>query len=458
MDIVQAMRAQLLGQFLDTVGAAAATGPAASPARLTPGQTLAATMLGEIAEGKVAVRIAGQAVAADASAARLPPEARRPGATLTLRVETAGPTPRLSLVGVQPPPAAGARDLEIQPRTQPLSRLAPETAELRLQPAPAQPAAAAAAPRPAAPLPQAPLQTALKEAVAAAAAKQGSAAPLYATLAAIAARPDAQLPEPVRQIASLLLAGRIDAERPVTPQIVRQAFAAAGAAAPPSDDATPPPDVKALLATLKTLLPRPDSDSPSLTRADAPPEPPRRDAGPAPHRPVPPALPADAEPRIVLAALRQEAGQALERAKLHAYAAIPEQRAGAADAPRPQHLQFELPVAFGPQTAMMGVRVEHERRKRRETGEAVDVWGIRFAIETDEIGAVHAHLRLSGRTLNVSLWADDDATHRAFVESAPMLEAALRDAALEVGEMAIFSGAPQEARKAGSGRFLDVSS
>jgi hypothetical protein len=71
---------------------------------------------------------------------------------------------------------------------------------------------------------------------------------------------------------------------------------------------------------------------------------------------------------------------------------------------------------------------------------------------------VHAHLRLAGRVLNVSLWADDAATQSAFVEALPLLEAALRDAALEVGELSIFGGRPQEAAAPASGHFLDVSS
>jgi hypothetical protein len=451
MDIVQALRAQLLGQFLDTVGAAAAKGGVALPETLKAGQTLSATVLGEIADGKVAVRIAGQPIVADASAARLPPEARLPGATLRLTVETAGPTPRLSLAGFEPPPPAALRG--------PQPQLSANTPALRLVPAALQQSVQVADARPASLAPPTPLQTALREAVTAAAAKQGSAAPLYATLAAVAARPDAPLPAPVQQIASLLLAARIDAERPVTPEALRQAFTAAGAAAPPSDDAAPLPlDVKTLLATLKTLLPRPVLDAPPVARTDAPPEPPRRDAGPAAQRPVPPALPANADPKNVVATVRHEAEQALERAKLQSYVAIPEQRVSATDIPRPQQMQFELPVAFGQQTAMMGVRVERERRKRREEGGSIDVWGIRFAIETDEIGAVHAHLRLSGQVLNVSLWADEAATHRAFIDALPMLEAGLRDAALEVGELTVFSGKPQEARKPVSGHFLDVSS
>jgi hypothetical protein len=459
MDIVQALRAQLLGQFIDTVGVAAATAGVALPETLKAGQTLSATVLGEVADGKVAVRIAGQPVVADVSAARLPPEARLPGATLRLTVETAGALPRLSIAGVEAPPPAAVRG------AQQLST--GDAPALRLVAPPGQPQAPVVTPltvatagRPAAPTlpPPSPLQAALKEAVTTAAARQGGAAPLYATLATVAARPDSPLPEPVRQIATLLLAGRIDAERPVTPDIVRQTFSAAGVGVPPTQDATPPLDVKTLLATLKTLLPRPAADAPPPLRSEAPLEPPRRDAAPAAQRPLPSALPADPDPKTIAINIRNEAEQALERAKLHSYVAIPEQRIGATDAPRPQQLQFELPVAFGQQTAMMGMRVERERRRRREGETPIDVWGIRFAIEADEIGAVHAHLRLTGQTLNVSLWADEAATHRAFVDALPLLEAALREAALEVGEVAVFSGKPQEARKAASGHFLDVSS
>lgn len=434
MDIVAAARAQMLGQLIDAIGrpALAQGAPAQGlSTTLTAGQTLMAKVVGTLPDGQLALRIGGKSVVADTRGQPLPPDARQPGATLRLTVEAGGPSPRLTLSGTEPPPPGFSRA--------PATDAAGPVPIIRLS-APA--AAAGSVP---------PLQAALKDAVAAAAARQGSAAPLYANLAAVAHRPDAALPESVRLIAGSLLDGRIDTTRPITPDALRQALAMATGAA----DA--PIDVRTLLATLKALLPK--ATDAAQHRAETPPEPPRRDAAPISQRPVMATLGAEADARTISATLHRDAEQALERAKLQTYAALPEARANApADTSRPPPLLAEIPLAFGQQTAMLGLKVERDRRRRRDDGMPVDSWGIRFAIETDEIGAVHAHLKLQGRTLDVSLWADEAGTHGAFVAALPLLEAALRDAALDVGELAVFNGRPRDTTKPSAGHFVDVSS
>jgi hypothetical protein len=441
MDIAQAIRAQMLGQLIDAIGPAGGkpTAAPALPASVSVGQTLTATVLGELPGGRLALLVGGKPIVADTRGNALPPEARQPRTTLRLNVEAAGPTPRLTIAGMETPPPGLAK-----PPAPDVQAIAPV---VRLAAAPD-----AAPARATSPSPPTPLQAALREAVSSAAAKQGGAAPLYANLATVAAQPDIRLPEPVKQIAALLLGARLDAEQPVTPDGVKQAIAAAAGT---GEDG---PDIKVLLATLKTLLPKP-ADGVQPLRPETQPEPPRRDSAPAAQKPALSTLTIETESRNASATLHRDAEQALERSKLQSYAGLPEARATISGEPaRQQQLQVEIPLAFGPQTAMMGLKVERDRRRRREDGTPVDAWGIRFAIETDEIGAVHAHLKLAGQTLNVSLWADDAATHRAFVDAVPLLEAALREAAIEVGELAIFSGKPQEAAKPASGHFLDVSS
>jgi hypothetical protein len=214
-------------------------------------------------------------------------------------------------------------------------------------------------------------------------------------------------------------------------------------------------DTKSLLVTLKALL-RIDGTTPPPTES---PEPPRRDGGVSAQKPVQASLAQESPPAQIAATLAREAEQAVERIKLHQFASLPDMRPAASDPSRLQQLSFELPLALAGQTAIAGFKVERDKRRKQAEGTPVDSWGIRFAIETDEIGAVHAHLRLSGHSLSVSLWADDAQTHRAFVAALPRLEAALRDNALEPGEMAVFSGKPHAPRtRVNAGAFLDVSS
>jgi hypothetical protein len=446
MDIAAAMRAQLLGQFIDSLASGAAKAAALPGDALKAGQTVTATVLGEAGQGGLALQLNGRPIVADISGARLPAEARQPGSQLTLRVDGGGATPRLSLTGFE---TSGAKGSTAAP---PPASLASAGIARLVVPPDLQPAQAA--PPPAA----APLQAALKEAMATAAARQGSAAPLYANLAAVTAKPASPLPEPLRAVAGLLLANRLDASEPILPEAVRQAVALSGvlADAQAARD-TPLPDVKSLLAALKALLPRPTEAPQAASRDATPPEPPRRDAGPAAQKPALASLAGESRADVVAGTLARETDQALERVKMHQYASLPEQRP--TDQPRQQQLAFELPIALAQQqTAMAGFRLERDRRQRKEDGAPVDVWGIRFAIETDEIGAVHAHLRLSGHAISVSLWADDPLTRQAFTDAMPKLEAALRDNALDIGEIAVFGGRPHEARAAAAGHFLDLTS
>ncbi|MGL4241104.1 MAG: hypothetical protein ACRCTI_08340, partial [Beijerinckiaceae bacterium] len=96
MDIAGAIRAQMIGQLIDALSTGAGKTPVPLPAAgLTPGQSITAAVLGEVADGKLAVRIGGQAIVADIGQNRLPAEARQPGAQLQLTVATGGATPRL---------------------------------------------------------------------------------------------------------------------------------------------------------------------------------------------------------------------------------------------------------------------------------------------------------------------------------------------------------------------------
>ncbi len=213
--------------------------------------------------------------------------------------------------------------------------------------------------------------------------------------------------------------------------------------------------IVALRALLALAERRPTAGAPE---PDA--EPPHRDGGPAAIRPAMPRLEAGAEPQAISTLLSREADQAIERTKLHQLASLPDIRPDLrpAEAAR-QHLSFDLPLALGQQTAIAGFRIEREKRggKQEREGGAIDSWGVRFAIDADSLGPVQAHLRLTGNTVSVSLWAEDTETRQRFLESLPMLEAALADSALDIGELAILGGRPAEA-KPPAGLFLDRAS
>jgi hypothetical protein len=447
MDIAAAIRSQMLGQLIAALGgattpAATSTKQPADFAATALGQVLQATVLGETGQGQIALRINGQTLTADVRGTALPDAARQPGAQLILRLDGAGATPRLGFVGLEQATKTAAGDVSNQ---LPLA----STGNIRIV---AQSPIAAPVDPP--PSPQDIKANVINAATREAAARQGSAAPLYADLAALTGKSAGVLPRGVAEIARMLLANRLNGDRPITPDAVKQAIALSGlfsdAQGVRPDAATL--DSKQLLTLLRDVL-RPATDRSALPRTDA--EPPRRDGPLHAQRPAVLSLGPESDAKTITATIGREVEQALERVKLHQIASLPDQRPLPPEQVRPQQLTFELPIMLGQQTAMAGFRIERDKRKAAAPGTAVNSWGVRFAIDADVLGPVHAHVRLTGQTVSVTLWAETPATHRAFVEAIPLLEAALQQNALEIGELTVFAGKPAEARAASSGHFLD---
>jgi hypothetical protein len=436
MDAITQIKGKLLAELIAAIAPAGGgadkstgkAGPPPLPAALTSlpaGEKLTARVLPPDADGQPRIAVAGRPIRAETLGLPPPPEARTPDATLTLQVAEAGDTPRLRLISAQPP-------AKLETKT---------PANLETQ-----------------------AREAIRQLTAAATLRQGSPAPLYADLATLSAWPDQPLPA-LRPIVEALLATRLDAARPLTPDALKAAVALAIGLPVSREDApgteAPRFDARALLTllrdTARAIAP------PTPVRDDQPP-PPARDAAPVAARPAMATLPPDAPAETIAAELGRRAEQALERQGLHQLASLPEPRgAQPAEAARVQTLSFELPVALGQQTAIAGFRIERDPARRNAQEQPIDTWGIRFAIDADGIGPVHAHLRLAGAgkatpDLNVTLWAEAAATHAAFVTGLPMLKAALAESALAVGEIAILPGRPAEPPRAARGRLVDRAS
>jgi Flagellar hook-length control protein FliK len=448
MDIVAAIQQQMLGVLIDALGkpsaSAGQTTNTAAPLDLSAGETVSATVAAVKPDGSLVLTIKGQPVQAEIKGSILPEAARQSGATIQLKVETAGQTPRLAFVAVE---VQTAKQGQTSATAAPINPSQSVRITNHTQ-------------APLAPPPD-PVAAAVTRAATEAAAKQGSAAPLYADLAALAARPEAALPRPIVALAQAILASRLDGDRPVTAGDLKQAIGQSGIAHEASLARGDPAvlDAKTLLTTLRDLL---RNDAPRFTTGAPDAEPPRRDGAVLAQRATAPLLAVETDPKVITTTLAREADQAVERLKLHQIASLPEPRVN--DPTRVQQLSFELPVAFGQQTAMAGFRIEREKRRAKEaSGQPVDIWGVRFAIDADMLGPVHAHVRLAGQTISVSLWAEDATTHSAFVAAIPMLEAALSDNALEIGDLMVFPGRPVEPKRAShshalQGHFLDRSS
>ena len=462
MSISAAIKTQLLGVLLDALATPVASGQSAygqkaagtGLANLGTNETLTATVQGVKPDGRLILTIKGQTIEADVKDTLLPETARLPGARLQLRVETLGETLRLAFVGLASSPgltnssgvaqlASGPSPAGQNPATPALESLAGLTT-VRIVNGTAAPQLSSTA------APVNPVTVIISRATVEAASRQGSAAPLYADLAALANRTDAPLPRPIATIVQTLLANRLDGEASITAADLKQAIARSGVFQEPNAL-----DAKALLTALRDTLRGDSIRNPALPASDS--EPPRRDGAVAAQRPVAALLAREADPQIISSTIAREADRAVERLTLHQIASLPDpQKPLTSEGARPQQLSFELPIALAQQqTALAGFRIEREKRRTKEANQSVDVWGVRFAIDADVLGPVHAHLRLAGPRISVSLWAEDATTHAAFVASIPLLEATLAENALEIGEVRVFPGRPAEPRPAMSGHFLD---
>ncbi len=288
MDIGAAIRQQMLSVLIDAIGR---PGSAPAPAQgvappnpvsptgtsagglataatiplppLRPGAEVFARVIAVTAEGEATIAIGDRVANARIAGNALPEAARQPGATLLLKVEAMGETPRFTLLHVEPAPVAARSTVPegalagLSQRPQPATgpNGAPEA--MRAHP-PAildvPDAARSAALRAKA---EPPMLPAVVQATAAAAApRQASAAALFAELAPLVERADASLPPAAAATARALLANRLDGEEPIAPEALKLAIqrAAVPAEALVARGEPATPDVKTMIVALRSLL------------------------------------------------------------------------------------------------------------------------------------------------------------------------------------------------------------
>ena len=115
---------------------------------------------------------------------------------------------------------------------------------------------------------------------------------------------------------------------------------------------------------------------------------------------------------------------------------------------------FEIPFATPQGTAVAQFEIS-----RDSNGVSADpsnkVWRARFSLNVEPTGPVHALVTLSSERASVRMWAERPATAAQLRANAPQLTHALREAALEPGDIVIGDGAPPQPAKPSAGHFLD---
>ena len=296
-----------------------------------------------------------------------------------------------------------------------------------------------------------------------AAAKQDGLAPLFADLEAAMTSPAASMPANVRAAATQLMSLRLDTSTPVDAVALKAALAQAGLtqlmpeAARASDLASALSSLRDTLAAMAAGAQAKPMPVPP-PRADRP-APPHRGAATVPQPATAPSLSADMEPADIATHLLVRTESALARQTLLQIASLPEAATGegAKSDMAGARLTFDIPVATALGTGVVQIRIEQDAKAARETPDLRPLWRVNFSIDIEPVGPVHASIALAGERAEVTLHAERDDSAKILREGLPLLEAGLKDAALEAGELVCRAGAPA-APRAAPGLFVDQAS
>ncbi len=182
-----------------------------------------------------------------------------------------------------------------------------------------------------------------------------------------------------------------------------------------------------------------------FARTDLPP-PPFRGATPSAQPVAQAAVTPDMPAAAVTHRLLADTDAALARQTLMQIASLP----GAPDAQGARLDQaaarwlFELPIALPQGTAVAQFEIARDDARQDETtGEASRrIWRARFSLDIEPAGPIHALVSFSGGTTAVRMWAERPLTAARLRADTPALSQALREAALEPGDIVVGDGAP----------------
>ncbi len=311
-----------------------------------------------------------------------------------------------------------------------------------------------------------------------AAARQNGLAPLYADLEAALTRPGAELPQPVREAANLLMALRLDpgTGADLSASDIKSALAQAGlATGAATDTLVAGADLKTTLLTLQdalatwvdqaaTAAPEANPGAAQLPAGPAQqamhpaPLPPFRGAPTVPQAPVEASLPPDAQPLDVALHLLTATNAALARHTLLQIASLPDAPGGSPRGDQATRATFDIPLVAPQGTGVVQIRIEHDDERRSGPELRGPTWRARFSIEVEPIGKVQASIALIGDRANVTLHAERVGSADRLRGGLPLLQSGLREAALDPGDIQCRTGSPAAAAAAAPGLFVDHAS
>jgi Flagellar hook-length control protein FliK len=312
-----------------------------------------------------------------------------------------------------------------------------------------------------------------------AAAAQGSLTTLFSNLEAAVAAPSAVIPAPVLDAAKQLLGMRLDIASgdSIDANDVKIALMRSGlvtnlpvAGAPPQNAGAT--DLGAALIVLRQTLKNwfdQDSDpktaatpqnpvvTPASPRANIP-MPPYRGGPNVPQAPSAPSLSASTPTREQAIQLLGQTDSAIARQTLLHIVSLPaDQTSGTAHGnDNSSRLMFEIPVATAQGTGVVPMAIERDGGNR-DPHDAQPHWRASFSVDLESIGPVHVRIALTGARASVTLKAERARSAELLSAGLPLLDAGLRKAEIEPGELRCHAGTPRP-QAAMPGTFLDQAS
>ncbi len=209
-------------------------------------------------------------------------------------------------------------------------------------------------------------------------------------------------------------------------------------------------DAEARVGTTAHIV---DTDGDAIARTNVPPPPFRGSETTAQPAALPSLAPDDA-PATVAHRLIEDTDAALARQTLLQAASLPLDVPGLRNDPTVPRWNFEIPFVTPQGTAVAQFEISRDG-KGAEAEAAARVWRARFSLDVEPSGPVHALVSLSQGRTSVRMWAERPATAAQLRINAPQLSHALREAALEPGDIVIGEGAPPKPAAPPAGHFLD---
>ncbi len=110
--------------------------------------------------------------------------------------------------------------------------------------------------------------------------------------------------------------------------------------------------------------------------------------------------------------------------------------------PKQLELNLELPIQGANKPVFVNLQISPDRQES-ETGEERDGYGVKFSIETDDTGPVHASLGLLGKQVRVTLWAERVEIAESLNLYRESLDDRLAATGLDVASLQIRRGRPK---------------